>query len=154
MEIPVSYAGFEGRRLLVKANFVSGPSLWVDGAQVKKEGGSCLVRDNQGRPIEVKLKSTVFDPIPKLQIGSEIVPLAEPLKPYEYVWSALPLVLIFIGGALGGGLGGAAAYLNLRVFRTDYPYGLKYVITAAISGAALVSFLILATLIAVALKRG
>jgi len=51
-------------------------------------------------------------------------------------------------------LGGAAAYLNLRVFRTDYPYGLKYAVTAAISGAAFVTFLILATVIVAVLKLG
>jgi hypothetical protein len=152
MDIPISYPGFEGRGLLLKDSFVSGTSLWMDGARVNKVNKSYLLRDNQGRSIEVKLKRAGLDPLPRLQIAGDLVRLAEPLKVHEYIWAALPLVLL-IGGAIGGGLGGAAAFLNLRVFRTDCAYALKYVITAAISGAALVTFLVLAALIAMLLGR-
>ena len=154
MDIPVFYPGFEGRGLLVRSGLVADAALWVDGAQVKKTKGSCFLVDNLGRSVEVRFKARPFDPLPRLQIGNETIQLKAPLKAYEYLWAALPLTLILVGGMLGGALGGAAAFLNLRVFGTSCSYGLKYVITAAISVVAFVSFLILAAVIATVLKLG
>ena len=153
MDFVVRYPGFEGRGLVLREGLLSGASLWVDGARVKREKGIYVLRDNQGRSVEVKLKPTLLDPIPNVQIGDEKIRLAEPLKAYEYIWAALPLGLIFVGGAIGGGLGGAAAYFNLRLSRTEYPYAVKYAITAAVTVAAFVTFLILAALIAIVIGR-
>jgi len=85
MEIPVQYSGFEGRGLSIKSGLLSDPTLWVDGARVEKAKGSWFLVDNIGRSIEVRLKPRPFDPMPRLQIGSEVIQLTAPLKPYEYI---------------------------------------------------------------------
>jgi hypothetical protein len=65
---------------------------------------------------------------------------------YEHVWVAWPLALIAVGGAIGGACGGAAWALNQKVFRqTQHPL-LRYLWTGMISGAALLAYLVLATI--------
>ena len=60
-------------------------------------------------------------------------PVIEQPKPkftwYQYAWIGWPLILIVLGGAIGGGLGGAAAAINYKLFqKTQHPV-LRYVWT-------------------------
>jgi len=65
---------------------------------------------------------------------------------YQHVWLALPLALIAVGGAVGGACGGAAWAINQSVFRkTEHPV-LRYVLTGLISAAAVVAYLVLASI--------
>jgi hypothetical protein len=57
------------------------------------------------------------------------------------------MVLMFLGGAVGGACGGAAWALNQQVFRrTQHPV-IRYVWTGLISGAAVVTYVIVASLV-------
>src|SRR5262245_28121658 len=148
MDIPVSLRGFEGRNLFVRTpGALSNAQLFIDGTRAQKQGRSYNLRDNEGRQVEIKVKQNFFDPIPKLQIGNELVILAEPLKWYEYVWIALPLVLVALGGALGGATGGIAAYGNSRVFRSNQSTVAKYLICGFITAGSITMFLVLAGLL-------
>ena len=71
---------------------------------------------------------------------------------YVWVWSGLPLVLLFMGGALGGGLGAAAMTLNGRIFRANIHTGLKFAFTGLISLMATFGFLALAIIINQAIR--
>jgi hypothetical protein len=53
------------------------------------------------------------------------------------LWSGVPLLLLFVGGALGGILGGVAVTLNVRILRSDMNGIQRYGATAFVS---LVSF--------------
>ncbi len=68
-------------------------------------------------------------------------PLPTPDKPklawYENLWIAWPILLLFVGGALGGACGGAAWALNQQVFQKTKDPVLRYVWTGLISIAAL-----------------
>ena len=69
------------------------------------------------------------------------------LEWYQQLWIALPIGLVAIGGAIGGGCGGAAWAINRKVFlATEHPV-LRYVWTGLISVAAVLIWLVLATLI-------
>ncbi len=57
----------------------------------------------------------------------------------------LPFILAFVGGALGGGIGFFAAYSNGRVFRSNRSTAAKYILSALISIAAVIVYLIVAT---------
>ena len=72
---------------------------------------------------------------------------------YEHLWLGLPIALVAVGGAIGGACGGAAWALNCSVFsKTQHPV-LRYVWTGLISAAAVIVYLILATLIMSLIKR-
>ncbi|BFH10807.1 hypothetical protein WJ0W_005915 [Paenibacillus melissococcoides] len=55
--------------------------------------------------------------------------MAEPLPWHVKLWCALPLALIFVGGAVGGALAAIAALANFALFRTQLPAMTKYMTT-------------------------
>ncbi|HVG38335.1 MAG TPA: hypothetical protein VM870_03545, partial [Pyrinomonadaceae bacterium] len=119
----------------------------------QKQKGGYLLRDNAGREVVTKLKATPFDPIPRVQLGDEGVRLVEPLRWYEYIWMCLPIGLLFVGGAIGGGLGAGAAYGNALIFRSGYSKGAKYLLTGLVTIGAVVAFVVIATILQVLLGR-
>ena len=70
---------------------------------------------------------------------------------YEWAWVGIPFLLIPIGGCLGGGIGSMAIMLNVLVFRSTQQGVVRWGLTFAISMAAIVFTLVVATLIHVAL---
>jgi len=102
------------------------------------------VMDDKGNPRELVLKFRIYDPIPKITMdGIEII-VAKKLKWYEYVWSCLPLIMVF-GGGLGALIGLIASFSNVNVLRKDKPTPYRYGISGAITVLAFVVFSVLAT---------
>lgn len=69
------------------------------------------------------------------------------LEWYEHIWCALPLCLVAIGGAIGGGCGGVAWAFNRQVFQKLTNPVFRYLVTGLISAAAFGSYLALAILL-------
>lgn len=63
-----------------------------------------------------------------------------------------PLALVAVGGAIGGGLGGAAYAINLAVYKSEMPIPAKVLLNLAIGGVAVVAWLVVGSLILTALK--
>ncbi|MBN3038916.1 MAG: hypothetical protein JW869_05810 [Candidatus Omnitrophica bacterium] len=147
MEIPVSLQETEGQSLIIKTSFWKAPRLYLDGVEVPGKRLNYSIRNSQGKEVAVKLKFNFFDAIPKLEVEGQAVELAPPLKWYEYAWIWLPIALLFIGGAIGGLLGYLAVYTNTRIFRSQKGMFLKYLFSGLVSVTALVTFLVIATLI-------
>jgi hypothetical protein len=155
MHYPVPAEGFEGRRLVVEtAGFFSGPRLLLDGQPAPKgpKRGQLLLRRNDGVDVVAQLRSVFLDPVPQVVVGGQTIKLAEALPWYVWVWCALPVTLLFIGGALGGALGAAAMAINGRVFRSDAHAALKFAVTGAISFVTTLVFFVLAIALNVALR--
>lgn len=71
---------------------------------------------------------------------------------YDHVWSALPVALLYTGGTfglagnlLGGLVGAAGAYLNLRIMRGKRGAVLRYFLALLTTLGAFVVFAILIT---------
>ena len=80
MEIPIQAKGFEGRRLAVQTGgMFSGPKLLIDGASAKQEKGRYVLRDNAGNQVQAKLIYNHIDPIPKVDIGGNVIQLVRSL---------------------------------------------------------------------------
>ena len=76
-----------------------------------------------------------------------------PLLPwYQYLIAALPLGLL-VGGALGGGLGAAAAYSNIFLFRSQLRPIAKHSAVLAVTFGAILIYIIIASLLQGALQR-
>ena len=147
MQQYVHAEGFEGRQLVVEsAGFFSGPRLMLDGQPAPKgpKRGQLLLRRNDGSDVIAQLRGVFVDPIPQVTIDGKTIKIVEPLPWYVWLWGGLPILLLFVGGALGGGLGAAAMMINGRVFRTDMHGALKFTITGAISLVAVLLFFTLA----------
>lgn len=87
--------------------------------------------------VNAHFKGGFPDPAPVLVVGNKTVRLAEPLEWYEWIWTGFPLVLVFLGGAIGGLLGGGAAVVNTQLFRSGKPVVVKYVLSALVTIVAI-----------------
>ena len=75
------------------------------------------------------------------EVKAQTIELARPLAWYEYLWMAIPIALVFVGGGLGALFGLVAVYSSARIFRSDRGTAAKYGLSALISlGAALAFF--------------
>jgi hypothetical protein len=62
------------------------------------------------------------------------------LKTPELIVAGLPLVLFELGGAIGGGIGGAAAVINVAIFRKDLSPAKRYLYSVLVSLAAAAAY--------------
>ena len=149
-------AGFEGRQFFLQsASLFSSPKLLIDGSPAPKgpKRGQFLLYRNDGREVIAQLRGQFVDPVPKVIIDGETLQLVEPFKWYEWVWLCLPLVLLFLGGAIGGFIGGLTAAINGYIFRSITNSALRFILTGAVSGAAVVLYLVIAVFLAFQFKR-
>jgi hypothetical protein len=153
MEYSVRHPLFERRQLAVRtAGLFRGAVLLLDGQPMRARLGRYVVENDAGVDTTVRVDANFIDPIPVVKIGTEVVRLAPAFSGYEYAWIGIPVLRVFVGGALGGGIGIAAAYSNSRIFRSDRGTGTKYLLTGLTTVAALVAFLVLATVIQIKMR--
>ena len=143
---PVSVKGFEDRQLAIKSAgllLIPGPKLMIDGKFAPKgsKSGQYLLHRNDGTEIVAQLRYLLlgFDPIPQLIIGDQIIKVVEPLKWYQWIWSALSFLLLFFGGAVGGLCGGIAFTVNIRIFHSNMSNLAKYAMSAIVSIVAVIA---------------
>ena len=147
MQLVIEHPGFKSQRLAVEtAGWFSGPKLLVNGSVVEKRKGRYAVPSDSGVEVSVELKYNFLDPIPKVKIGDEPLELAPPLQWYEYAWIGIPVLLIFMGGAIGGFVGALGVCTSCRVFRGNHTVPAKYGLSALITMGALIAYVVLATL--------
>ncbi|HZI32325.1 MAG TPA: hypothetical protein VFF11_08275, partial [Candidatus Binatia bacterium] len=106
--------------------------------------------DNAGAPVPAVPRETAPRPItaPKPVADSK-----RKLEWYEHIWCALPLCLVAIGGAIGGGCGGLAWACNRQVFQKMTNPVLCYFVTGLISVAAFGAYLVVAVLFVMLFHR-
>ena len=146
MNIEVAHPQFRNQKLAVRtAGWLAGPKLLVNGAAAKKHKGRFSVRSDTGQDATIELKYNYLDPIPKIKIDGNPIEIAPPLHWYEYACIGIPLLLVFVGGAIGGFVGALGALASGRVFRGDYSAAAKYGLSALIALGAFIAFVVLAT---------
>ena len=62
------------------------------------------------------------------------------LKPHEHIVAGLPLVLLAIGGAIGGGVGGCAYAISASIFRKELSNPKKYIFSLLVSVGAFAAY--------------
>ena len=66
------------------------------------------------------------------------VPEQQPKLPVgAHVMCGWPFLLVFIGGAIGGGLGGAAYAINVGIYKSNLPAPVKVVLNLVVGIAAI-----------------
>lgn len=139
LEVP----GFEGQRLEIDAGAFK-KTLLLNGVKAPSAGiGKYRLTRNDGREVTTKWTSS-FDPAPSIVIDGQTIRTAAPLKWHEMVLVGSPLLLVFIGGALGGLLGGVGASLNAKLIRSSQPAAVRYIASIAIAGVATILYLLVA----------
>lgn len=149
MKIPVTHHKLQpGTVSLQSAGWIRGPQLLVHDQPAQKQGKQYIVPGRK-RKVKIKLKGRFLDPVPNLIINNEKVEVVRSLTWYEYLWMALPILLVFQGGALGGIMGFMAAHTNARIFRSERGVASKFILSGFVSVAAVVIYFILAIIVVI-----
>lgn len=155
MSYTVNIEGFEGQQIEVNVGFWSGPKLLVNGGPAPKgnKRGEMVLQRNDGRQVVATWKPQIlgFD-VPQLLVDGKAVNLIEPLKWYQWIWGGWPVVLLFVGGALGAIAGLVGFSINAKIFRTEMSEVLKYVVTGAVSVLAVLAYFVVALVISILLN--
>jgi hypothetical protein len=147
MRYQVNIPELPGRRIEVELPGVfSSATLLVDGQPASKgpKKGQFSVRGADGRDSLITLK-TSLDPVPQVLFANRTIRLVDPLAWYQWIWTGLPLVLVFVGGAIGGALGAVAMTFNIRILRSGQSGPIRYALTALLSIGALGAYVFFAS---------
>ncbi len=144
--------GFEGQKIEVKVSFWTGPKLYINGVLAPKglRRGEMVLQRNDGRPVYAAWRPQFLGlDVPQLVVDGKVISLAPPLKWYQWVWSALPVLLVFWGGLMGGIFGIIAFSINTSIFRSTRSDAYKYILAGVVSILATLIYLVLATIISI-----
>lgn len=148
MRYRVPVEGFKQRPVeLETAGLFGGPRLLQNGEPAPKgpkRGSFTLIRDD-GTEVVARVRPSFFvDPVPAVQIGDQQIRVVRAFRWYEIAWLGLPVLLVFVGGAIGAGVGFAAAIVNATIMRSDRPALLRYLQTGGVSVLAVIAWLVIA----------
>lgn len=155
MQYPVIIEGFENQKIEVKApGLLAGPKLLVNGQPAPKgpKRNQMALRRDDGVDVTAVWKPRLLGlDVPQIVVDGKPIAVVEALNWYEWLWAALPVLLVFAGGAVGAMMGVLGLYVNIKLFRSSLNGVLKYAATGAATLAAGIAYAVVATLIAVAL---
>lgn len=155
MEYPVQINGFEGQSLAIQSpGLLAGPKLLIDGQQAPRgqKRNQVVLRRSDGAEVVATWKPRILGlDVPDIEVEGERIRVAEPLKWYQWMWAALPGLLVFVGGALGALFGALALFVNIKIFRSQWPGVLKYLSTIGVFILVAVVVSILAGMVRAAL---
>lgn len=142
--------GFEAQKISVQiANGFGTSRLFVNDqlAPPTKKRGQFALRNDAGAEATAYFKGGFPDPVPALVVGDQTIRLAEALAWYQWVWAGFPLVLLFLGGAIGGFLGAIGTIINAKILRSERHTAIKYILSGFVSVALISCWIFLVLLI-------
>ncbi|NEW09796.1 hypothetical protein GK047_28150 [Paenibacillus sp. SYP-B3998] len=138
-QLTVTTAGLYGKPTV----FVNGNKLdKLKGKGMEKGNNYAIPGTNGTRHLSLKRG---FDYVPQLRLDGTLIELARKLKAYEWVFSVLPIAMVFVGGVLGALLGILAMATSMRMFRSKMPVFVKLLLSLGLTAAVYVAFLIIGT---------
>jgi hypothetical protein len=157
MNYPITLEGFEGQALEVRsAGVLKGVTLLINGQPAAKgrKRGEMVLRRNDGREVAAAWKPQLLGlDVPQLSVDGKTFSVTPPLAWYVLVWSALPLLLIILGGAMGALAGMIGFSVNAGIFRSSRSTVTKFALSAVVSLATVLIYLVAVSLLLAALGR-
>jgi hypothetical protein len=155
MRYPITLEGFDGQTIEIQPTSLwSGPKLLVNGQPAAKgaKRGQVILTNNSGQEVVATWQPRFLGlDIPALVVNEKTIEVTKPLPWYAWLWSGLPLALLFVGGVLGVILGIAAFTVNANLFRSPRSTPVKFLLTTLVSLLAGAAYAVLAMLASMAL---
>lgn len=145
-----SIEGFEGQKVEAKISLLTGSRLFINGTPAPKglRRGEMVLQRNDGRPVYASWKPQAFGlDVPQLVVDGRTISLAAPLQWYQWVWSALPVLLVFWGGLLGAIAGVLAFSINTSIFRSSMNQIIKYFLSGLVSILTVLIYLVIGSVL-------
>jgi hypothetical protein len=142
---------------LEKSFWLGQLKLWCQGREVprsKEKGKPFLIRGSDGSQARVHVKGNGWDYVPRLEVDGLRVLLDRPLSTLEYVVGGIPLLLMFLGGAIGGATGAIGTVYNYRVLRATASIPMKALGLVGVTGLSFLTYLVVAALFQVLIRGG
>jgi hypothetical protein len=154
-EFAIDPPGFEKRGMKVRLSYWAAPKVYLDGNLLQPVSSGFLGRNRVytavstfGKTVAIRLTTKPLDQVPDVEIGGERFLLARPLNRWEYIWIALPVLVIALGGgAIGGAIAMAAVYSNSILMRRIGHWFPRYLLTGATTAMAFILFINIASAI-------
>ena len=135
---------FPGSVFEIETSIWTGKSnLWMDEVPVEQsseKGKPFLIRKADGGYVQAFPKPAFPELFPDLEINGTKHKIVEKLKWYQYALAALPLLLVFAGGAIGGGVGMLGTIFGLQAFRQQGTELANYIKVIAIVVASYILY--------------
>ncbi len=151
MNYPLKIDGFENQDIQYIQNGINASAqILVNGEPpiASENGLRWLLTRDDGKTVQAFFhKRSIFSNGQALEVdGKAYWPEGiTQMKWYQYLWCSIPLVLLFIGGAVGGIFGAIGMFANTRIFyNNELQPTLKYVLTLGISIGVLVLYFVVA----------
>lgn len=125
---PIKIPGFGNQRIELEiSGFLGKTRILINGNPAEKghRKDEYVLYQPDGVRVSAQLQNTFFDVIPKIIVHGEAYEILPPLTWYQYVIAGLSLILVLFGGGYGGLLGMISFLINIRLFRSSYPLGLR-----------------------------
>lgn len=124
------------------------PVLMVDGQPAPKgeKRGRFVVQTTAG-PATAMFKPSLRRTAPSLDVDGRLIEVGKSIPIWLVVVAMLPIGLVGVGEALGGGLGGAGAAANLGVARSSLKLPAKLAIMIGIAALAVGTYAVIAALL-------
>jgi hypothetical protein len=150
MNIRPKLEGFEGQDIEIKASMWTGTRMFINGQKPPKgqHRGEMSLTRNDGRVVNARWIPQMlgFD-TSQLEVDGKNYVLSTPLKWYEVVLSALPLVMVFIGGLLGALIGIVAFSASASIFRSGMNQAVKILLSLLVIIVAGLAYLVFSALV-------
>lgn len=156
MGYKVNAEGFEGQDIEVVVSFWTGTKLLVNGEKAGKgpKRGQLLLKRNDGKEAIATLKQKMLGmDVPQVEIEGKIIELVKPLTWQQWLFAGSPIVILFLGGAIGVGIAMVGTYLNVRIFRSELSDVLKYVLSIVVTLSLSVGYIIFSVIVVFLLKN-
>ncbi|CAH8292722.1 hypothetical protein EV196_10374 [Mariniflexile fucanivorans] len=128
------------------SNWTGKSKLLMDNLQIeqsKEKGKPYLIPSTNGECIKAFPKQSFPDLIPALEINGIKNQIVEKLIWFQYVLGGLPILLLFVGGAIGGAIGVLGAMLNFNIFRQEGTEISKYIKVIGVVAGSYILYTIL-----------
>jgi hypothetical protein len=134
--VPINFDSLPGVALeFESAGVMSGWKVFHDGVELKPTRNKLSVPLGDGSFAEIVVKQRM-DMTPTLTHEGEIVAPMPGVPIGLMILGALPIALVGVGGAIGGGLGAAAFAGNMAIAQLDKPIALRVALMLVVGAAA------------------
>lgn len=145
---PVNIEGLAGPVVVTVNSFSGRHSIAVGGRPVKgTRRGRYTLPTADGGTVEGKLRSTLLDPYPTIEIAGVKHRTGPSTSLALRVLGLLPLLLVGVGGLIGGAIGGVGVIVNLGIVRGSQSTAVKALLMIVVLVFAVVAWAMLAAAI-------